>query len=157
MTPTPRLEKQLCFALHSASLAMDALYRVHLAELGLTYPQYLVMLVLWERDGRTVSELGELLFTDSATLTPLLRRLEASGVLRRTRDTIDQRVVRITLTPEGQELGTLAQRVSADVECAVEPEFTHDRIAALRTDLAALRAQLLQSAELAKASRLPRT
>lgn len=157
MSHTPLLEKQLCFALHSASLAMDALYRVHLAELGLTYPQYLVMLVLWERDDRTVSELGELLFTDSATLTPLLRRLETAGHVRRTRDIADQRVVRITLTPEGRALGALAQQVSADVQCATEPAFTEDRIAALRTDLMELRAQLLQSAELSRVSRLPRS
>ena len=80
-----RVDDQLCFALYSASLAMEKLYRTLLDELGLTYPQYLTMLVLWECDGLAVSEIGTRLYLDSATLTPLLKRLEAAGLVRRTR------------------------------------------------------------------------
>ena len=91
-SPSPaalRLDNQVCFALYSASLAMTKLYKPLLDDIGLTYPQYLVMLVLWEQDGITVSELGERLYLDSGTLTPLLKRLEASGHIRRTRDAQD--------------------------------------------------------------------
>jgi len=84
-----KLDNQLCFAVYSASLAMTRLYKPLLDKLGLTYPQYLVLLVLWERDGLTVSELGERLSLDSGTLTPLLKRLEASGLVARIRDTAD--------------------------------------------------------------------
>src|SRR3954463_1874064 len=99
-TPNPALllDNQLCFALYSASLAMTKLYKPLLDELGLTYPQYLVMLVLWEGDGRTVSELGERLSLDSGTLTPLLKRLEAAQLVSRIRDTEDERRVHIMLT-----------------------------------------------------------
>ena len=78
-----RLDNQLCFALYSASLAMTKLYKPLLDELGITYPQYLALLVLWERDGLTVSELGERLYLDSGTLTPLLKRLETAGLVSR--------------------------------------------------------------------------
>ena len=99
-----KLDKQLCFALYSASLAMTKLYKPLLKPLGLTYPQYLVMLVLWEKDDCMVSELGERLFLDSGTLTPLLKRMEASGWLQRQRDAADERRVRIALTPAGLAL-----------------------------------------------------
>ena len=102
--PELLLDNQLCFALYSASLAMTKLYKPLLDALGLTYPQYLVMLSLWERDGLTVSELGERLFLDSGTLTPLLKRLEAAGLLVRLRDVQDERRVRITLTGQGRAL-----------------------------------------------------
>src|SRR3982750_1632739 len=92
-----KLDNQLCFAVYSASLAMTRLYKPLLEKLGLPYPQYLVLLVLWERDGRSVSELGERLSLDSGTLTPLLKRLEANGYLTRMRDAADERRVRITL------------------------------------------------------------
>ncbi|MBK8072874.1 MAG: MarR family transcriptional regulator [Ramlibacter sp.] len=98
------LDNQLCFALYSTSLAMTRLYKPLLDELGLTYPQYLAMLVLWERDGLMVSELGERLYLDSGTLTPLLKRLEASGLVARIRDVQDERRVHITLTPAGRKL-----------------------------------------------------
>src|SRR3954463_16229542 len=91
--PPRTLDGQLCFALYSANLAMGKLYRQLLADLDLTYPQYLVMLVLWEGDGITVSELGERLFPDPATLTPLLKRLQAAGLVQRTRGTRDERQV----------------------------------------------------------------
>ena len=96
------LDNQLCFALYSASLAMTRLYKPLLDELGLTYPQYLAMLVLWEQDGVMVSELGDRLSLDSGTLTPLLKRLEAAGLVARIRDVQDERRVHVTLTAAGQ-------------------------------------------------------
>ena len=98
-----QLDNQLCFALYSTSLAMTKLYKPLLAELGLTYPQYLAMLVLWESDGLMVSELGDRLYLDSGTLTPLLKRLEASGYISRLRDVNDERRVHITLTSTGRK------------------------------------------------------
>lgn len=94
-----KLDHQLCFALYSASLAMTKLYKPLLDDLGLTYPQYIAMLALWEEDGMTVSALGERLHLDSGTLTPLLKRLEAADLLVRLRDVEDERRVRIRLTP----------------------------------------------------------
>src|SRR5687767_16035130 len=99
-----RLDRQLCFALYSASLAMTKFYKPLLDPLGLTYPQYLVMLVLWEGDGITVSQLGDRVALDSGTLTPLLKRLEASDLVRRLRDTADERRVLLQLTPAGRAL-----------------------------------------------------
>ena len=98
------LDNQLCFALYSTSLAMTRLYKPLLAALDLTYPQYLVMLVLWEQDGLTVSDIGERVYLDSGTLTPLLKRLEASQLLTRLRDTADERRVFIQLTAAGRAL-----------------------------------------------------
>src|SRR3954452_20672154 len=105
------LDNQLCFALYSASLAMTKLYKPLLDDLGLTYPQYLVMLALWEQDGLMVSELGERLSLDSGTLTPLLKRLEANGYVARVRDAADERRVHITLTAAGRKLKTRAASV----------------------------------------------
>jgi DNA-binding MarR family transcriptional regulator len=105
------LDNQLCFALYSTSLAMTKLYKPLLAELGLTYPQYLAMLVLWERDGLMVSELGERLCLDSGTLTPLLKRLESGGLIARIRDVQDERRVHITLTAAGRKLKARAQKI----------------------------------------------
>lgn len=99
-----RLDNQLCFALYSASHAMSRVYKPHLDALGLTYPQYVAMLVLWEQDALTVSEIGERLFLDSGTLTPLLKRLEAAGYLSRMRDVADERRVLIQLTAAGRKL-----------------------------------------------------
>ena len=107
------LDNQLCFALYSASLAMTKLYKPMLDPLGLTYPQYLAMLALWERDGLMVSELGERLYLDSGTLTPLLKRLESAGLVGRIRDTADERRVHITLTAQGRKLKTQAQKIPA--------------------------------------------
>ena len=106
-----QLDNQLCFALYSTSLAMTRLYKPLLDELGLTYPQYLAMLVLWEKDGLMVSELGERLYLDSGTLTPLLKRLEASVLLARLRDVADERRVHITLSPAGRKLKTQAAKI----------------------------------------------
>jgi DNA-binding MarR family transcriptional regulator len=114
--PTPpekplHLEHQLCFALYSASLAMTKLYKPLLEAMGLTYPQYLVMLVLWQEDGLIVSDIGEQLFLDSGTLTPLLKRLETAGFVRRTRDPKDERRVGITLTDAGRALSDEAAKL----------------------------------------------
>ena len=114
------LDNQLCFALYSASLAMTKLYKPLLAEVGLTYPQYLAMLVLWERDGLMVSELGERLFLDSGTLTPLLKRLESAGLVARIRALDDERRVHITLTAAGRMLKARAARIPACIAEAVQ-------------------------------------
>lgn len=106
-----RLDNQLCFALYSASLAMTKLYKPLLDKLGITYPQYLAMLVLWERDGLTVSELGERLCLDSGTLTPLLKRLETAGLVSRLRDTQDERRVLVRLSAAGRALKQRAARI----------------------------------------------
>jgi DNA-binding MarR family transcriptional regulator len=116
--PPLLLDQQLCFALYAANLAMGKVYRRLLAALGLTYPQYLVMLVLWERDGLTVSEIGERLYLDSATLTPLLKRLEAVGLLGRARSAEDERQVVVSLTAEGRSLRKRAGAVPGAVLCA---------------------------------------
>ncbi len=114
------LDNQLCFALYSASLAMTKLYKPLLAELGLTYPQYLAMLVLWERDGLMVSELGERLFLDSGTLTPLLKRLEAAGLVARIRALDDERRVHVTLTAAGRKLKVRAAKIPACIAGAAQ-------------------------------------
>ena len=108
---TLRLENQLCFALYSTSLAMTKIYKPMLNAIQLTYPQYLVMLVLWEEDRLMVSEIGERLFLDSGTLTPLLRRMEATGLLARLRDTEDERCVRVKLTAAGSSLRVEAAEI----------------------------------------------
>lgn len=99
-----KLDNQLCFALYAASLAMSKAYKPHLAAVGLTYPQYLVMLVLWENDASSVSDIGERLFLDSGTLTPLLKRLETAGYVKRNRDTQDERRVLVSLSSAGKNL-----------------------------------------------------
>jgi len=116
--PALLLDNQLCFALYSTSLAMTKLYKPLLDELGLTYPQYLVMLLLWEKDGPMVSELGERLYLDSGTLTPLLKRLEAAGFIARVRDTQDERRVHIALTAAGRKLKAKAQKIPGCVRTA---------------------------------------
>lgn len=117
--PTPRLDQQLCFALYSANGLMTKLYRPLLDPLGLTYPQYLAMLALWERAPSTVGELGEALGLDSATLTPLLKRMEAGGLVTRSRDPEDERRVLVEPTATGQALRARAADVSAGLACKV--------------------------------------
>nr|WP_321986902.1 MarR family transcriptional regulator [uncultured Lichenicoccus sp.] len=107
------LDQMFCFAVYSAGHAMNRVYKPLLDALGLTYPQYLVMLVLWEQDDRTVGQVGERLFLDSSTLTPLLKRLECAGVLKRERDSSDERQVRLRLTPEGHTLRERARGLPA--------------------------------------------
>ena len=106
-----RLDNQICFAVYSAAHAFNRVYKPLLDRLGLTYPQYLVMLVLWERDGVPLKDIGERLFLDSGTLTPLLKRLEAAQLVKRTRSTEDERQVLIALTPQGQALKEKARAV----------------------------------------------
>jgi len=112
------LDNQLCFSLYSASLAMTKLYKPLLEPLGLTYPQYLVMLVLWETDDVTVSAIGERLHLDSGTLTPLLKRLETAGLLQRERSAEDERRVHVTLTTSGRRLRERATQVPQQVFAA---------------------------------------
>src|SRR3981081_2893516 len=97
-----QLDNQICFAIYSTAHAFNRVYKPLLKRLGLTYPQYLVMLVLRERDGLSAQDIGERLFLDSGTLTPLLKRLEAAEFIKRTRSTEDERKVLIALTPRGQ-------------------------------------------------------
>ncbi|MDX3129389.1 MarR family transcriptional regulator [Streptomyces europaeiscabiei] len=113
------LEDQLCFALYAASRAVTARYRPLLDELGLTYPQYLVMLVLWEQDSISVRDLGAALQLESSTLSPLLKRLEAGGLLRRERRTDDERSVSIRLTESGARLKERARTVPVDIGEAI--------------------------------------
>ena len=137
------LDNQLCFALYSASLAMTKLYKPMLAALGLTYPQYLVMLVLWEHGAVTVSELGERLCLDSGTLTPLLKRMESAELLQRARSAQDERRVQISLTAAGRKLKARAARVPGCVVRAAGrpvPELVSltRQVRALRDHLAAV-------------------
>jgi MarR family transcriptional regulator, organic hydroperoxide resistance regulator len=111
------LDNQLCFALYSASLAMTKAYKPLLDALGLTYPQYLVMLVLWEHGSLSVSELGERLYLDSGTLTPLLKRMEGGGVLQRVRSVHDERRVQVSPTPAGRKLKARAAKIP---ECMLQ-------------------------------------
>src|SRR5450631_1173707 len=115
----PRLEQQVCFAIYSAMHAVTNAYQPLLAKLKLTYPQYLAMLVLWETGDVTVKQLGERLFLDSGTLTPLLKRLEAMDILQRTRDPKDERRVRLTLTAKGKNLQISAQPIPAQIAAAM--------------------------------------
>ncbi|WP_371433089.1 MarR family winged helix-turn-helix transcriptional regulator [Novosphingobium sp.] len=108
-------EGYLCFSVYAAGLAFNRLYKQVLDRFGLTYPQYLVLVALRQRDGRTVSELGEALFLESNTLTPLIKRLEAAGLVERRRDTRDERVVRVSLSDAGRAL-------AIDIEC-VPPQI----------------------------------
>ena len=141
--PLLRLDNQVCFALYSASLAMTKLYKPLLDDIGLTYPQYLVMLVLWERDGITVSELGERLFLDSATLTPLLKRMEQAGLLNRARAASDERQVIISLTQQGDQLrheaALLPEAILTASHCSVE------QVVDMKQQLNQLRDSLMKS------------
>jgi DNA-binding MarR family transcriptional regulator len=135
-----KLDRQLCFALYSSSLAMTKLYKPLLEPLGLTYPQYLVMLVLWEGDGLTVSELGARLTLDSGTLTPLLKRLEAAGLVKRRRSAEDERRVLVTLTSAGRALKARAARVPQQIVCATSCSL--DELASLTARIKALRDEI---------------
>lgn len=138
------LDHQLCFALYAASLAMTKAYKPLLAPLGLTYPQYLAMLVLWEGDGITVSQLGDRLTLDSGTLTPLLKRLEALALVQRLRDVADERRVLLRLTPAGRALRAQAVAVPQAIACATACDL--QQIGALATQLHQLRRQLQDTA-----------
>lgn len=138
--PAPTLDGQLCFALYSAGLAMNKVYRKLLKELDITYPQYLVMLTLWENPSMSVSEIGERLYLDSATLTPLLKRLEAAGLVVRQRSREDERQVLITLTEQGRALKSKANDVQYGVFCA--SQCAPDELMKLKNDLQTLRNKL---------------
>jgi DNA-binding MarR family transcriptional regulator len=129
------LDNQFCFALYSTSLAMTKTYKPFLDKLGITYPQYLVMLVLWQKDKVLVKDVGDLLLLDSGTLTPLLKRLELLSLVTRTRDEKDERQVRIGLTREGQLLKRKAQSIPEQILCASGQT---------RKSLTDLRGQLMQ-------------
>ena len=139
------LENQFCFALYSTSLAMTKTYKPLLDQLGITYPQYLVMLVLWQKDDVLVKTIGEKLFLDSGTLTPLLKRLEALSLVNRTRAEIDERQVRITLTREGRLLKRKARAIPPQVVCA--SGRSRQTLLDLRLQLMALRTELIHSNE----------
>jgi DNA-binding MarR family transcriptional regulator len=143
-TAAPALDDQLCFALYSTSLAMMRVYRGLLPKLGLTYPQYLVMMVLWEQDQLTVSDIGERLFLDSATLTPLLKRMEAQGLVQRARARSDERQVIISLTEQGSALRKDAAALMPAVLCATQCSI--DEVTTLRDQLVNLRKNLNDSA-----------
>jgi DNA-binding MarR family transcriptional regulator len=144
VSPPPlRLDDQVCFALYSTSLVMTKLYRRLLRPLGVTYPQYLVLLVLWENEPLSVSQIGDRLFLDSATLTPLLKRLETQGVVSRLRNSGDERQVDIHLTAAGRQLRSKALEIPTEILCASGRSV--DQLLALRGQLADLRTGLLQS------------
>jgi DNA-binding MarR family transcriptional regulator len=136
------LEEQICFALYSASRALTARYRELLEPLGITYPQYLTLLVLWETGSVSVNSLGERLHLDSGTLSPLLRRMEQAGLISRTRSTDDERVVEITLTERGSGLRTAASGIPEQICAATGLPID---------DLVALRDQVFGVAEAARA------
>jgi DNA-binding MarR family transcriptional regulator len=141
---SPRLGEHLCFALYSTSLAMDKIYRKLLRELGLTYPQYLVMLVLWERDGVSVSQIGERLYLNSATLTPMLKRIEALGWISRRRAPEDERQVIVSLSRAGrgllQKTGDVQGGVFRATGCTLE------ELVAIKQQLDRLRSRLMENA-----------
>ena len=141
-TKTPVLQEQLCFSVYSLSLAINKVYRPLLKKLDLTYSQYLVMLVLWESDQRTVSDIGEQLFLDSATLTPLLKRLEAAALVQRVRSSQDERQVIVGLTAQGRQLRQQAAGIMDDMLCAMGCSL--EELGALRERLNSLRNHLIQ-------------
>ncbi|GHA16606.1 hypothetical protein GCM10007989_09580 [Devosia pacifica] len=135
-----RLDRMLCFAIYAAGHAFNRFYKPRLDALGLTYPQYLVLLVLWEQDGLSIKMLGERLILDSGTITPLVKRMETRGLMRRERDHEDERVVRVYLTEEGRALRQRA--LSIPLEVAGATDFDLDAIDQLRMALEQLREKL---------------
>ena len=135
------LDQQLCFALYSANLAMHKVYRKLLTQMDITYPQCLVMLVLWQQDSLTVSEIGERLFLDSATLTPLLKRLENAGLLNRQRSRQDERQVVVSLTDAGRSLRQQAESIPDEIQCA--SDCSEDEMNSLKLQLNQLRDKLM--------------
>jgi MarR family transcriptional regulator, organic hydroperoxide resistance regulator len=143
-TPVRGLDEQICFAVYSAAHAFNRAYRPFLAGLGLTYPQYLVMLVLWEQDGQSVKAIGDRLGLDSGTLTPLLKRLESNGLILRKRGREDERQVLVELSEAGHALRERAGSVPNPVPCAVEDSGVPAE--RLLGDVQALREALLRRA-----------
>ena len=135
-----KLENQLCFLIYSTNLALNQLYRKLLTPLGITYPQYLVMLVLWEKDEITVSEIGNKLFLESSTLTPILKKLEAIQLVNRTRSKEDERQVIITLSEKGKELKQQAVNIPAHILEASSCDMT--TLLSLKVQLTQLRTNI---------------
>src|SRR6202023_2730717 len=135
-----QLGNQLCFAIYSTAHAFNRVYKPLLDRLGLTYPQYLVMLTLWERDGVPVKDIGARLFLDSGTLTPLLKRLEAAELIKRTRSTEDERQVLIALTPQGHALREKAKAVPQSILAA--SACSVGELLAMKDEIVALRDRL---------------
>ena len=138
------LGSQLCFALYSTLLGVNKVYRALLRDLDLTYPQYLVMLVLWEQDSRNVSDICSKLFLETTTLTPLLKRLETRGLIQRRRNANDERQVIVSLTAAGKALRQQAKGVPACVATAME--YSPEQVDALRGTLEDLRGKLFKNA-----------
>ena len=137
------LDQQLCFALYSTMLSFNKVYRELLKTLDLTYPQYLVMLVLWERDGLTVGEISERVFLESPTLTPLLKRLQAAGLIDRARSAADERQVLVTLTAQGRALQAKAQVIPQCIATAADTPLAE--INEMRDQLLVLRGRMLKA------------
>ena len=131
-----RLDNQLCFALYAATRAISKTYRQRLGPMGLTYPQYLVLIVLWEQDGVMISEIGAKLMLDSGTLTPLIKRLEGMKIVQRERGKEDERQVRVWLSAKGRNMRDMALDARRFVACRLD--MTEREILALRTDLMSL-------------------
>ena len=142
------LDNQFCFALYSASHAVTRTYKPLLDRLGLTYPQYIVMLVLWEQDDILVKDIGARLFLDSGTLTPLLKRLEANGLVERKRDALDERQVRISLSAAGRALRERATQIPHQLLCASGQQAL--ALGRLRGELSAVRDDLLNTLDRAQ-------
>ncbi|MCA6107575.1 MarR family winged helix-turn-helix transcriptional regulator [Bradyrhizobium cenepequi] len=135
-----RLDNQICFAIYSTAHAFNRVYKPLLDRLGLTYPQYLAMLVLWEKDAVPVKDIGERLFLDSGTLTPLLKRLEAAQLIKRTRSKKDERQVLIALTPQGQALKEKARAVPQSILAASACSIPE--LSAMKNEIIAMRDRL---------------
>src|SRR6185436_13576180 len=135
-----KLDNQICFAVYSTAHAFNRVYKPLLDKLKLTYPQYLVMLVLWERDGVPVKDIGERLFLDSGTLTPLLKRLESADLIKRTRSTKDERQVLIALTPKGDTLREKARAVPQSILAASACSI--GELGTIKNEIVALRDRL---------------
>lgn len=148
---TIRLNEMLCFALYGAAHAFSRAYKPLLEPLGLTYPQYLVMISLWEKDGQPVKGLGEALGLDSGTLSPLLKRLEQAGLVSRTRDRQDERQVNITLTDKGRALQAKAAAIMPAVAEATGCGL--DEVIALRDRLKSLQQNLTEAGDRMMAER----
>lgn len=140
--PELLLDNQLCFALYSTSLVMTKIYKPLLQPLGLTYPQYLAMLVLWETDGITVGEISQCLLTDPGSLTPLLKRLETEGLIKRLRSTQDERVVQLFLTDAGRALQEQALDIPEQLAKTTGQDLA--QLSTLKTQLLTLRQNLHQ-------------
>ena len=136
-----RLGDFLCFAIYSANLAFGRAYRQGLDDLGLTYPQWIAIVALWEQDGQTVSELGEKMFLESNTLTPILKKLESMGYLRRQRDPADERQVRVSLTDEGRRLREKGMHMNLVASTGLKP----DEFARLQETVVTLRDNLIKA------------